>query len=127
MGNTPIERVRGVDKRNVILEKTLALSLEGIRFCKKLETIERRIADQLFRSITSIGANVHEAQGAESRADFIHKMKIAIKETEESIYWMKLCSSSEHLVFNESLFQDINEVKKIISKIIITAKSNKSN
>jgi len=51
------------------------------------------IANQLLRSGTSIGANVHEAQNAESRADFIYKIKIALKELEETKYWLLLCEN----------------------------------
>ena len=75
------------DKENVIVEKTINFSLSIIRFCEVLEQ-ERKyvIAKQLLRSGTSIGANVFEAQNAESKADFIHKMKIAAKEASETLY-----------------------------------------
>lgn len=84
------------------------------------------MADQLFRSGTSIGANVSEAQGAESRRDFIHKMKIASKEAEETEYWLKLCKRSERLPDPGELLDCIRSINRILSKIISGCKLNKS-
>lgn len=112
-------------KPNVVVEKSILASLEAIDFCKKLQNIDSRIADQLFRSVTSVGANVHEAQSAESRADFIHKLKIASKELKESLYWLELCSRSPHLIENEKLTSLLNELVLIISKIISSTKKNR--
>ena len=103
----------------------MQLSLRVIDFCKKLQSVNHRIADQLFRSGTSIGANIHEAQNAESRADFIHKLKISAKELDESLYWIRLCRESEHLIFDKELEELFNEMNRILSKIISTAKKNK--
>jgi four helix bundle protein len=77
----------------------------------------------LFRSGTSIGANVREAQNAESKADFIHKFKIAAKEVEETIYWLDLCHFNQKLPDCSSLTGKIKSIENIISKIIITSKS----
>ena len=75
------------DKDNVIVNKTIEFSLAVIKYCDLLEQRKKFvIAKQLLRSATSIGANVFEAQNAESKADFIHKMKIAAKETSETLY-----------------------------------------
>ena len=75
------------DKDNVIVNKTIEFSLAVIQYCDLLEQRKKFvIAKQLLRSATSIGANVFEAQNAESKADFIHKMKIAAKETSETLY-----------------------------------------
>ncbi len=88
----------------------------------------RHIFGQLFRSGTSAGANFEEARAGESRADFIHKMQIVLKELRESHYWIKLLinanlvpSSSEEIkfLFNESL-----ELTNITAKSVFTAKSN---
>jgi four helix bundle protein len=113
------------DRPNIVVEKSITLSLRVIDFCKKLQKVDRRIADQLFRSVTSIGANIHEAQNAESRADFIHKLKISAKELDESLYWMRLCKESEHLIFDKELQEALNEMVRILSKIIATSKKNK--
>jgi four helix bundle protein len=76
-----------LERENIIVTKTVDFSLEIITFCEVLESNRKFvISNQLLKSGTSIGANVHEAQNAESRADFIHKMKIAAKEVEETKY-----------------------------------------
>ena len=80
------------------------------------------IAKQLLRSATSIGANVFEAQNAESKADFIHKMKIATKEASETLYWLILCERSEGYKFDNKLRNDLDSIVKILSKIISSAK-----
>ena len=80
------------DKPNAIIDKVVEFSLLLIRYCEIL--VKKKhfvISKQLLRSGTSIGANVFEAQNAESKADFIHKMKIAAKEASETGYWMALC------------------------------------
>jgi len=83
------------EKENLILNKTFRFSLEIIAYTELPESKRRfNMANQLFRSGTSIGANVREAQGAESKADFRHKMKIAYKEAEETKYWLESCKSS---------------------------------
>jgi len=81
------------------------------------------IARQLLRAGTSIGANVHEAQNAESKADFIHKFKIAAKEVEETKYWLVLCEKSKSYPPCEQLRSLLSEVEKIITKIIATSKT----
>jgi four helix bundle protein len=83
------------------------------------------IANQLLKSATSIGANVHEARNAESKADFIHKFKIAAKEAEETKYWLILCSKSKSYPACEHLTSMLYEIEKIITKIISTSKANK--
>lgn len=76
-------------RENVITAKSVDFALEIIKYCDNLEAVRKFVvARQLLRSGTSIGANVHEAQNAESCADFIHKMKIAAKEIEETKYWL---------------------------------------
>ena len=76
------------------------------------------------RSGTSIGANVHEAQNPESRADFIHKLKIAAKEADETEYWLLLCKFVESYPFQEELLDNLQNIKRIINRIINTAKNN---
>ena len=109
---------------NIILNKSIDFSLDIISYCEILE--EKRkyvIANQLLKSGTSIGANIHEAQNAESKADFIHKMKIAAKEIEETKYWLILCEKAESYPFNENLKQKIKEISLITYKIITTSKT----
>lgn len=78
-------------KENIILKKSIEFSLTLIEYVEVLEANKKYIiARQLLKSGTSIGANIHEAQNAESKADFIHKVKIAAKEVEKTKYWLTL-------------------------------------
>lgn len=115
-----------MEKDNVILTKSFDFALQIIVFTELLE--EKRkfvISKQLLKSGTSIGANVREAQSSESRADFIHKMKIAQKEAEETEYWLLLCKYSNSYPFNESLMEQIKEILKLLNSIVYTANLNK--
>ena len=82
------------------------------------------IANQLLKSGTSIGANIFEAQSSESRADFIHKLKIADKEAKETEYWLILCEKSESYPFNKNLKLELLSIQKLLSKIISSSKKN---
>jgi len=111
-------------QENLITNLTFQLSLEIIPFCGLLESRRKfNLSNQLFHSGTSIGANVREAQGAESKADFIHKMKIAYKESEETKYWLELCRQSNNYPEPDKLPADIDSILKVIGKIISTSKS----
>lgn len=108
---------------NLIVELTFRFAVDVILFTEKLETVRKyNLANQLFRSGTSVGANVREAQGAESRADFIHKMKIAYKEAEETRYWLELCNVTESYPSPGKLLDDIVTILKVLGKIISSAK-----
>lgn len=74
--------------------------------------VKNVIANQLLKSGTSIGANIFEAQSSESRADFIHKMKIADKEAKETEYWLLLCENSENYNFDSSLKLQFDQYSK---------------
>jgi four helix bundle protein len=82
------------------------------------------IASQLLKAATAIGANVREAQNAESKADFIHKMKIAAKEADETEYWLLLCDKSEGFPDCKTLLSECSSIIRVLSKIIGTSKSN---
>ena len=111
------------DRDNVIVDKTIEFSLSVIKYCEVLEQNKKYvIAKQLLRSATSIGANVFEAQNAESKTDFVHKMKIAAKESSETLYWLILCERSEGYLFEKSLKEDLEGIVKILSKIISSSK-----
>ena len=112
-----------ISKGNIIVEKSFQFAIKIVSYCELLEENRKYvISRQLLKSGTSIGANVREAQNAESKDDFIHKLKIAAKEAEETEYWLLLCKNSLSYPFNENLLADIQELIKIISKIIITSK-----
>ena len=111
-------------KKNLIVEKTVEFSVEIISFCQKLNQQNHFIiSKQLLKSATSIGANVFEAQHAESRSDFIHKMKIAAKEAAETDYWFLLCEKSDIHFYDFKLKDKLNEIQRILSRIISSAKT----
>ena len=114
-----------MENRNEILELSIDFALEMIQFSELLESRRKFvIANQLLKSGTSIGANIFEAQSAESRADFIHKMKIADKEAKETEYWLILCEKSQNYPFDENLKSKLLSIQKLLSKIISTSKKN---
>ncbi len=109
---------------NPILKLTFDFSLMIIEYCEVLETNRKYIlARQLLKSGTSIGANCMEAQGAESKADFVHKIKIAAKEAEESQYWLWLCKYSNTYPNCDKLIEKAEAINKVLSKIIFTSKN----
>ncbi len=113
------------DKKNLIVDLTLDFSLKIVAYCEILE--EKRkyvIARQLLKSGTSIGANVREAQNAESKKDFIHKLKIAAKEADETEYWLTLCKLSDNYPFDKTLLSAVSSTIKVLSKIISSSKNN---
>ena len=86
-----------------------------MEFCEVLESKKRWIlSNQLFRSGTSIGANVREAQNGESKADFIHKLKIAAKEADETEYWLLICKKSKNYPDSDELLKSIEVIHKVI-------------
>src|SRR6202012_1065672 len=95
-------------KPNLIVDLTFNFSLKVIAFTELLESKRKyNMANQLFRSGTSIGANVREAQGAESKVDFRHKCKVAYKEAEETEYWLKLCKYADTYPFDEVMYNEV--------------------
>ncbi len=117
-----------MEQKNIIVEKTIHFSVGIIKFCEILNVQKKYVvAKQLLRSGTSIGADVFEAQHAESRADFIHKMKIAVKEGNETLYWLTLCEKSDSYPSDSSLKGQVNEIIRIISRIILTSKEKSGN
>lgn len=108
---------------NPILKLSFDFSLMIIEYCELLESDKRYIiARQLLKSGTSIGANAMEAQNAESKADFIHKMKIAAKEAEESQYWLWLCQYSNSYPDCTLHQAKLEEVNKVLGKILSSSR-----
>lgn len=108
---------------NIIVQLTFEFALRIIAFTEILEEKRRfNMANQLFRSGTSIGANVREAQGCESKADFIHKMKVAYKEGEETKYWLELCQLSQNYPNPNDLLAKVESILKVLGKIISSSK-----
>jgi four helix bundle protein len=120
---------------NITKEKSFALAVRVVKLYKHLTQREKEkefiLSKQLLRSGTSVGANIREANNAESTADFIHKLAIAQKECDESCYWLELLYSTNYITEQEfkSIYQDFSEMLKIIRSIILTKKqkNHKSN
>jgi four helix bundle protein len=116
-------------KSEEVAERFIDFAANIVRFVIGLEktAIGRHIGGQLARSATSAGANYEEACSAESRADFIHKMQIVLKELRESLYWMRLIEKTKLAQSSNllSLRQEAGELANIVAKSIVTAKSRK--
>jgi four helix bundle protein len=116
------------EKKSILKEKSFAFALKCIKLYKYLTETKKEfiMSKQLLRSGTSIGANIREAQNAESKADFVHKLAIAQKECDVSIYWLELLYASTYLSQNE--FETINneaiELLKMLRSSILTTKQN---
>ncbi len=110
-------------KENVIVTKSFQFALSIVSYTEVLEENRKYvIGNQLLKSGTSIGASVREAQNAERKADFVHKLKIAAKEAEEKEYWLLLCKESSSYPEPGSLLIDVKEIQKILTSIISSAK-----
>lgn len=110
-------------KNNLILLKSFEFAKKVVQYTEKLEEDRKYvIANQLLKSGTSIGANIKEAQNSESKADFIHKMKIAMKEADETEFWLFLCNELENYPNTEELLSEVFDILKITNKIISTTK-----
>ena len=106
---------------NAILDKSYAFALEIMSTAKAVRKLrEYDLASQLWRSGTSIGANVEEAQAAQSRADFRSKMSIAAKEARETHYWLRLARDGQVLPEDSisQIISDIEEIKRILTSIV---------
>ena len=116
-------------RENVLLEKSLAFAARIVKLHKYLvkEKHEGIISKQIIRSATSIGANANEAVYGVSKADFIAKLQISLKETAETEYWLRLLILSEYLTEQEgnSLLGDCLEIKRILISTLNTAKNEK--
>lgn len=114
-------------KTNPLKDKSFAFAVKVAKVSQHLNTNLKEfvLSKQLLRSGTSVGANVREANNAESHADFIHKLAIAQKEADETLYWLELLYSIKLLKQEEfdSLHQDATELLKIIRSSILTLKA----
>jgi four helix bundle protein len=111
------------NKDNLIVDFSFEFALLIIEFTTSLEQMKKfSLANQLFRSGTSIGANIREAQNAESKNDFIHKLKLAAKEADETEYWLLLCKHSKALPDSTLLLSKLESIQKVLSKIIASTK-----
>jgi four helix bundle protein len=116
-------------KENIIKNKSFDFALRIVKLYQYLSETKREfvLSKQLLRSGTAIGALVRESEHAESKADFIHKLSIALKEANESDYWIDLLHRSSYISESEyqSLFSDLDEIIRLLVSIIKTSKGNK--
>jgi four helix bundle protein len=109
-------------ENNIILQKTLEFSTAVIRIGEKLQNQKNFIlSNQFVRSGTAIGVLVHEAQSAESRLDFMHKLKIADKEANETMYWITLLEKTEP-DFDVQIRNQLMEIRRLLGSIILTCR-----
>ena len=116
-------------KENIIKTKSMEFALRIVKLYQYLSSTRKEfvLSKQLLRSGTAIGALVRESEHAESKADFIHKLSIALKEANESDYWIELLYRSGYLAESEyqSLFSNLDEIIRLLVSIIKTSKGNK--
>ena len=111
---------------NVVEEKSFQFAIRIVRLYQYLRSKKKEfvLSKQLLRSGTSIGANVAEAQQAQSRADFLSKINIALKEAAETEYWLRLLRATDYMVEKEfrSIYDDCEQVKKLLVSIVKSTK-----
>ncbi len=115
-----------MNSTNIIAEKTKKFAIRIIKFAKFLrqEGVDVIIVRQLLKSGTSIGANTRESSNAQSKDDFIHKLSIALKEADETAYWLELLVGAEDITQKQfdSLNADLKEIIALLTSIIKTSK-----
>lgn len=117
-------------KENIIQDKTSAYAIRIIRLYQYLTNVkhEQTISRQILRSGTSIGANTAESRNAQSRADFVNKLNIALKESDETAFWLKTLYGGNYITERQlqSMLADNTEIIRILVKIIKTSKERMS-
>lgn len=115
-------------KKNVLENKSLLFALRIINAYKYItqDKQEYILSQQLLRSGTSVGAMIKEAEFAESKMDFIHKLNVALKEANETRYWLMLLKGAEYISVSayESIEEDCNELIRLLVSIIKTSRQN---
>ncbi len=118
-------------KDNILLDKSFIFAVRIVKLYKYLcsQKKEYVLSKQLLRSGTSIGANINEAQDAQSKNDFISKLSISLKEARETKYWIELLRETDYLTDKEAnnILEDLIEVIKLLVSIIKTTKENQIN
>ena len=115
------------DKPNLIVEMSFQFAVDVTIFCDELDKLKKfRLSNQLFGSGTGIGANVREAQSAESKKDFIHKIKIVLKELRETSVCLRILSRASYFPSKDPICKECNELIAIFVKSLTTARRNLS-
>jgi four helix bundle protein len=117
-----------MNRGNPVVDKSFAFAVKIVNACKTLNSEKKEfvLSKQLLRSGTAIGALIRESQNGESKKDFIHKLAIAQKECDESLYWIDLLFETNYLIRSdfEDLKRDCTELLKLLRSIIISTKNN---
>ncbi len=109
---------------NLIVRLSFELAVQAVTFCAVLDESKKwSLSNQILRAALSVGANVKEAQNAESKNDFIHKMKIAAKEADELEYYFEVCNASNLLPDAKELLEKVQTICRVLNKIIGTSKT----
>ena len=113
---------------SILEQKSFQFAVRIVNLCKHLSNTKKEyiLSKQLLRSGTSIGANISEARQVQSKADFISKLSIALKETTETKYWIRLMAATEYLTEQEysSIYSDCIELEKMLVASVKTSKTN---
>lgn len=116
-------------KESELRTRVKAFALHIIAICDEIDTRKGRsvLVNQVIRSATSIGANIHEANYASSKADFVNKFHIALKECAETEYWIEMLVGCNAITSETShiLLQECGIIRRMLAKSVTTAKSNK--
>ena len=116
-------------KENILIDLSKQFAVDVVNLCTEIKEHRKSnvLLNQLLRSGTSIGANIHEANYASSKADFINKFQIALKECYETDYWLALFKDTRMITENEynAMFSQCSKIRKLLAASITTAKSNK--
>jgi four helix bundle protein len=116
------------EKKSILKERSFQFSIRVITIYKYLKESKKEfvLSKQLLRSGTAVGALIREAQNAESKNDFIHKLAIAQKECDETMYWLELLKETEYLEENEFMIthNEADAILKMIRSAILTTKQN---
>ena len=109
-------------QNNPVARHTFEFALLVDAYCSELNSMHKfDLARQLFRSGTSIGANVWESQEAESKSDFIHKMKLAAKEAQETYFWLLMCQNAPY-PSPQNLLSKLDDIRRLLSSILYSSK-----
>jgi four helix bundle protein len=129
-GVKSIQNSKIMSNHKAITDRTFEFAVRIINLCKVLDEnygVGRTISKQLLKSGTSIGANVEESQSAQSTADFVHKLELALKEGRETRYWLRILIATDLLPEERlvPILGEINELIKIIAAIVVKTKQNR--
>ena len=115
-------------KENMLIDLSKQFAVDVVNLCAEIKEHRKSnvLLNQLLRSGTSIGANIHEANYAASKADFINKFQIALKECYETDYWLELFKDTNMITQNEydTLYSQCSKIRKLLISSITTAKGN---